>query len=63
MSARARSSTTSPTSKRWFRAIEARPATVRAYEIGQRHQRREATMDEEAKKILFGQTAKTLRQA
>ena len=51
-----------PNLERWFRAIEARPATIRAYEIGQRHQRRETPMDEEAKKILFGQTAAVLKR-
>ena len=51
-----------PNFERWFRAIEARPATIRAYEIGQRHQRRETPMDEEAKRILFGQTAAVLKR-
>ena len=51
-----------PNLERWFRAIEARPATIRAYEVGERHQRREAPMDEEAKKILFGQTAAVLKR-
>ena len=51
-----------PNLERWLRAIEARPATIRAYEIGQRHQRRETPMDEEAKKILFGQTAAVLKR-
>ena len=51
-----------PNLERWFRAIEARPATIRAYEVGQRHQRRETPMDEEAKKILFGQTAAVLKR-
>ncbi len=48
-----------PHLERWFRAIEARPATVRAYELGAKY-RTSATMDEAAKAILFGQTAKTL---
>jgi GST-like protein len=52
-----------PHLERWFRTIEARPATVRAYEVGKRHQRREAAMDEEAKRILFGQTAASLRRS
>ena len=50
-----------PNLKRWFRAVEARPATVRAYEAGKSYQRRDATVDEEAKKILFGQTAANIR--
>ena len=44
-----------PHLQRWFEAIRARPATVRAYETGEKHRTRE-TVDEEAKKILFGQT-------
>ena len=51
-----------PNLKRWFQAIQDRPATIRAYEIGERYQRRDATVDEEAKKILFGQTAASLRR-
>ncbi len=44
-----------PHLQRWFEAIRARPATVRAYEAGEKYRTRE-TVDEEAKKILFGQT-------
>ncbi|MEK0085845.1 glutathione binding-like protein [Benzoatithermus flavus] len=51
-----------PHLKRWFEAIQARPATRRAYEVGKAYQRRDATVDEEAKKILFGQTAATLNR-
>ena len=51
-----------PNLKRWFETIRARPATIRAYERGQAYQRRDATVDEEAKKILFGQTAASLRR-
>jgi GST-like protein len=46
-----------PHVKRWFESIRGRPATVRAY------QRAEAfstnPIDDEAKKILFGQTARS----
>jgi GST-like protein len=54
-----------PNLKRWFEAIKARPGTVRAYEAGGRYQTRESTVDEESRKVLFGQTAKNLgpRQA
>ncbi|RFB81293.1 glutathione binding-like protein [Methylovirgula sp. 4M-Z18] len=45
-----------PHLKRWFEAIRARPATVRAYEKGAAISA-PAPMTEEAKKILFGQTA------
>ena len=33
-----------------------------AYERGEAYRRRDATVDEEAKKILFGQTAASLRR-
>lgn len=49
-----------PNLKRWFEAIKARPATLRAYakaaEINS-----QPTVSEEAKKILFGQTADSLK--
>ncbi|MDX6749174.1 glutathione binding-like protein [Geminicoccaceae bacterium 1502E] len=46
-----------PDLKRWFEAIRERPATVRAYEWGPKINQGRATVDEDAKKILFGQTA------
>lgn len=49
-----------PNLKRWFSTIKERPATVRAYELGEQYRRRESTVDEEAKKVLFGQTAASL---
>lgn len=51
-----------PHLKRWFEAIQARPATQRAYEVGKAYQQRESTVDEEARKILFGQTAASLNR-
>jgi GST-like protein len=45
-----------PDLRRWFEAIRARPAVQRAYGIGDRI-RPPAPMTEEAKKVLFGQTA------
>ncbi|MFY7960141.1 MAG: glutathione binding-like protein [Elsteraceae bacterium] len=49
-----------PHLKRWFEAIKARPATLRAYakaaEINS-----QPTVSEEAKKILFGQTADSVK--
>jgi GST-like protein len=48
-----------PDLRRWFEAIRARPAVERAYEIGDRI-RPPAPMTEEAKKVLFGQTAASL---
>lgn len=49
-----------PHLQRWFEAIKARPATIRAYEKG-KSINTEATMSEEAKKILFGQTASVVK--
>ena len=46
-----------PALRDWFEAIRARPATVRAYEKGAAVST-QSTMTEEAKKILFGQTAR-----
>jgi len=48
--------------KRWFEAIRARPATVRAYEKAKAINT-QTTMSDEAKKILFGQTAATVSAA
>ena len=45
-----------PHLKRWFEAIRARPAVIRAYERG-KEINSQPTMSEEAKKVLFGQTA------
>jgi GST-like protein len=47
-----------PHLQRWFAAIAARPAVKRAYELAKKVNE-ETTMSEEAKKILFGQTAST----
>lgn len=46
-----------PHLKRWFFAIKERPATMRAYEKA-KDISQQATVNEESKKILFGQTAK-----
>ncbi len=45
-----------PHLKRWFEAIQARPGVVRAYDRA-KEINSQPTMSEEAKKILFGQTA------
>jgi GST-like protein len=45
-----------PHLKRWFAGVKARPATARAYDKG-RVLNTMPTVTEEAKKILFGQTA------
>ena len=44
-----------PNFQRWFELMHARPAVVRAYAIAEKMSTN-STMDEEAKKILFGQT-------
>jgi GSH-dependent disulfide-bond oxidoreductase len=49
-----------PHLSRWFEAIKSRPATVRAYERGAEINSR-PTVDEESRKILFGQTAATIK--
>ena len=49
-----------PHVKRWFDAIGHRPATLRAYERGAAISPPNSLMTEEARKILFGQTAQTL---
>jgi GSH-dependent disulfide-bond oxidoreductase len=46
-----------PNLKRWFEAIQSRPATIRAYEKGKEINNQPPVMTEEARKILFGQTA------
>jgi GSH-dependent disulfide-bond oxidoreductase len=52
-----------PNLKRWFRAIESRPATIRAYEAGKPwiKPQPENGMDEEQRKVLFGQTASVVK--
>jgi GST-like protein len=48
-----------PDLKRWFDAIKSRPATVRAYERGAAINST-PTVNEESRKILFGQTAQSI---
>jgi GST-like protein len=47
-----------PNLARWFRSIAERPAVQRAYE-GAKQINTQATVNEESKKLLFGQTAKS----
>jgi len=49
-----------PHVKRWFHAIKERPATIAAYEKG-KSVSTTPTVSEEAKKVLFGQTAASVR--
>ena len=51
-----------PHLKRWFEGIASRPATLRAYERGKPYQQTAPT-SEEARKILFGQTAQSVDEA
>ena len=48
-----------PDLARWHAAIRARPATERAYAKGKAIVPEQQPMSDEAKKVLFGQTAKT----
>jgi GSH-dependent disulfide-bond oxidoreductase len=49
-----------PHLKRWFNEIRERPATMRAYELAKKINA-ENVMTEDAKKILFGQTASVVK--
>lgn len=49
-----------PALANWFERIGKRPATVRAYEAGKAISTK-PTVDEDAKKILFGQNAQTVK--
>lgn len=52
-----------PNLKRWFQAIKARPAVIRAYEKGLAvNPTNQATVNDESKKILFGQSADSLKR-
>jgi len=50
-----------PHIKRWFEAVQARPAVIRAYEKGKAINTK-PTIDEQSRKILFGQNAATVRR-
>ena len=53
-----------PALKRWFERVAARPGTVRAYARGPEvRPDANAPMTEAAKKVLFGQTAASVRRA
>ncbi len=47
--------------KRWFETIQNRPATIRAYEKGKQVNSAQPAMTDEARKVLFGQTAAVVR--
>jgi GST-like protein len=46
-----------PHVQRWFEAVKARPATIRAYAKGDEIRPSDTPMTDEQKKVLFGQTA------
>jgi len=50
-----------PHLRRWFKAIAARPAVVKAYEIS-KSVNTQRVVDAEAMKLLFGQTAETVKR-
>jgi GSH-dependent disulfide-bond oxidoreductase len=50
-----------PSLRRWFDAIAARPATARAYARGNDY-RNTSVVTEESRKVLFGQTANSVRR-
>jgi GST-like protein len=50
-----------PNLKRWFETIRERPGTVRAYQRA-KEINTQPTMSEEAKKVLFGQTAAVVQK-
>jgi GSH-dependent disulfide-bond oxidoreductase len=50
-----------PNLKRWFETIGARPATIRTYEKGKALNMPASVGDEASRKILFGQSAATVR--
>jgi GST-like protein len=49
--------------RRWFEAIRGRPATERAYALGPTVNQRSGTVDDEAKRYLFGQSARNIGRA
>ncbi|SAI01756.1 glutathione transferase [Bordetella ansorpii] len=51
-----------PHLKRWFDAIAARPATVRAYQKAKEINVTPSVSDEASRRVLFGQTAASLRR-
>jgi GST-like protein len=50
-----------PHLKRWFEAIKARPATIRAYARAKEFNS-QPTVSEESRRVLFGQDASTVRR-
>jgi len=51
-----------PNLKRWWETMRDRPGVKRAYEIGKSYQSNRQNTDPEVRKILFGQSADTVRR-
>jgi GSH-dependent disulfide-bond oxidoreductase len=51
-----------PHLKRWFEAIKARPATVRAYARAEAINQQPSVSDDASRRILFGQTAASVKR-
>jgi GST-like protein len=52
-----------PNLARWFHAMAARPAVIRAYELAKTIHTRSGNFTEEERRVLFGQDASTVRRA
>jgi GST-like protein len=50
-----------PNLKRWFEAVQNRPATLAAYARGKAMNMAPSVSDEESRKLLFGQSAATVK--
>lgn len=50
-----------PALAKWFERIQARPATQKAYALGETINQNKPTVDEESKKVLFGQDASSVK--
>jgi GST-like protein len=51
-----------PNLKRWWETMHDRPAVKRAYEMGKAYQSNRQNTDPEVRKVLFGQSADTVRR-
>jgi GST-like protein len=51
-----------PDLKRWFEAVAARPATVRAYQKAKEINTAPSVSDEASRRVLFGQTAQSIKR-
>jgi GST-like protein len=49
--------------RRWFDAIKVRPAVRKGVDLGKDWRRESDLTDEEARKVLFGQTAESIAKA